>query len=314
MFKTYIIKMKYLKNIFLGGIAFLIVSACDSNDDTLQQLSENKVDVYIQFDNEFDINDFQLKKNYSVANANDINISTLKYLITDIVFYGVSGTENYTVPTQESFHIVDASCESTAYKYFTNIPDGKYNKISIRYGVSEEVFELGSDAQGEMLLKAKEMGMNWSWTVGYRFLTYEGTYDGNHANSFKVHNGSHGSSSGGHGLHSHAKEENETQTRIDNSKVITMEFPNDSEILVSDATSPKVHLKVDISKILKGSYTLDVSEGNIIIDAHKSPKVAENIATMFSIGHIHPTDPNFDLPEIENCESSNPNDDHATHH
>ncbi len=310
--------MKNLKSFILGGIAFLSIISCNDDDSPIEEVSEKKVDAYIQFENVFGDNEFNLNHDYSVADANDLNITTLKYMITDIVLYGAEGTEDYTASTQESFHIVDQSCEETAYKYLTNVPNGTYNKISIRYGVSEEVFELGTDAQGEMLEVAQEMGMNWSWTVGYRFLTYEGVYDGQHANTFKVHNGSHGSSSTGHGSHgAHAAKvgTEEPASRVDNSKVITLEFPNESEILVSDETSPKVHLKVDVSKILKSTHTLDVSEGNIIIDTHKSPKVAENVATMFSIAHIHPTSDDFELPEAVGCGSSNPNDNdgHTDH-
>ena len=305
--------MNNLKYLILGLFAVLSIISCTSNEDDNMEVSEHKVDAYIQFENVFGSSEFYLNNDYSTADNVELNISMLKYMITDIIFFGSNGTADYAVSTQESFHIVDQSCDATKYKYLTGIPNGTYSKISIRYGVSEEIFELGTDAQGEMLIAAKEFGMNWSWTAGYRFLTYEGFYGGNAMNTFKVHNGSHGSSMAHHKGSYTAKETDDMPMRIDNSKVIVLEFPNETAILVSDETSPKVHLKVDISKILNSTNVLDITEGNIIIDEHKSPKIAENAATLFSVAHLHPTDPNFDVPTIESCAASNPNEDHGQH-
>ncbi|WP_139959044.1 MbnP family protein [Flavicella sediminum] len=303
--------MKNFKFYLLAAFAALNLISCNDNDDADEQVSENKVDAYIQFENVFSDHDFNLNHDYTSANNGVLNITALKYMITDITFYGSNGTADYTVPTQESFHIIDASCEATDYKYLTGIPDGTYNKISFRYGVSEEVFELGTEAQGDMLVAANEFGMNWGWTSGYQFLKYEGSYAGNAANTFKVHNGSHGSSSTGHGTAN--KSVTDAPSRIDNSKLITLAFSNDADILVSDNTSPKVHLKIDVANIFNSTNLIDISEGNIIIDAHKSPKVATNVATMFSVDHIHGTTAVFDIPENEGCGSANPNEETTEH-
>lgn len=307
--------MKIFKKMAFIALTILLITSC--TDDETTNVSENKVDAYIQFDHIFGEDDFELNHSFdSGTSVGDVKISNLQYIITDITLHGSDGTADYTATTQESFHIVDAACSQTAYKYLTNVPDGTYDGVTFRYGVNEEIYEEGADAQGSMLETATDAGLFWGWTAGYKFLSYEGTY-GTEGSIFKVHNGSHGSSTTEHdategdetvhvATETHAKI---ADTRIDNSKLITIDFSSDGVILVSDETSPKIHLAVDVKNILNSTNVIDISEGDIIIDAHKSPLVSENISTLFSVNHIHSTDSNFDLPEDEDCESStNPND------
>lgn len=309
--------MKILKKMAFIAISTVALISCN-NDDALST-SEKKVDAYIQFESVFGDKEFDLNTDYTSTNNGTLNISTLKYIITDIKLFGTEGTSNFEVSTQESFHIVDQSCQASLNKYLTNIPNGKYNKVSFRYGVSDKIQNAGTDAQGDMLVAADAAGLSWGWTLGYRFMTYEG-FSSKKEEHFKVHNGSTGAiktetthaskinndAPGGHGHTSGA--------RVDNSQIIEIDFSSDGVILVSDNTSPKIHLKVDIAKILSSTHSLNVAEGDIIVDAHKSAKVAENVATAFTFEHIHPTDVNFELPEIKNCNgTSNPNegDGHA---
>lgn len=343
-----------MRNLF--KVAFMIATAfvyiaCNNDDNSgTEKNLQTKVDTYIQFENVFNNNTFELGKDYVTTSNRIVNISALKYMITDIVLKGAEGTEDIALSTQESFHIVDQACDVTFKKYLTNIPDGRYSQISFRYGVSEEVHEKGTDYQGDMLVAAKKFGMDWGWTLGYRFLTYEGTYNDN---VFKIHNGSHGSDIGGHGhgvqnneTHSHVEnihdkhsiahkqdptgehviqhekaEDKSTHdsdpARIDNSKVITLDFSNEGAILVGENTSPKIHLKIDIAKILEGIETI-VLDGDIILDIDKSPKIANNIKNIFTVDHIHATETLQFLSEtLEECETKNANDveehDHSGH-
>lgn len=297
-------------NIFRGLLLVLLFTACQKDEELNVN---NKVAAYIEFEHVFNNEEFHLNHPYHTSSNGEVKINMLKYFITEITFHGSNGTLDYEVPIQEGFHIVDASCESTFNKYLSSIPDGTYNKMSFRYGVSEEVFEQGTAAQGEMLVTAKEFDMSWAWTVGYVFMKLEGSYGGMEHNTFKIHNGSHGS--GAHTVHKTTAMEGHSN-RIDNSMVINFPFPNDTEIIVSTATSPKVHVKVDVRSAFEEEHALDLSSagGNIIIDAHLSPKVAENAAAMFSLAHIHPFTDAFELPDLQYCEdTSNPNDGHGGH-
>lgn len=306
--------MKFFKNLAFTAITICALTSCSNDDEN--EVSASKVDAYIQFEQVFGDDNFKLNQDFESANNGTLNITTLKYIITDVVLHGAQGTEDVSVPTEESFHIVDQSCESTLNKYFTNIPNGTYNKVTFRYGVSDAVQNSGTGAQGTMLTLAKAAGLNWGWTLGYRFMTFEGI-SSNKEGTFKVHNGSTGAlvsetahttsvknDAPDHGGHEHASGE-----RIDNSQLITLDFSDEGNILVSDTTSPKIHVKVDVAKILSSTHILDISEDDIIIDAHKSAQVAKNVASMFSIAHIHPTDINFEKPEVHECkDTSNPNE------
>ncbi|MGY5351284.1 MbnP family protein [Wenyingzhuangia sp. IMCC45533] len=334
--------MKNLKIWALVALTTIGLTSCNNNDDSIDdqtsltgnELNGNgiipavgeKIDAYIQFESVFNGSSFSLNKDLQSANNGVLKVSTFKYIVTDIVLHGTDGTTDYKPSTIESFHIVDQSCNQTDYKYLTKVPNGKYNKVSLRYGISEEVHELGAGAQGEMLLAAQEAGLFWGWTTGYRFMTYEGSFNGN-AGTFRVHNGSHGSAASGHGHgaltsrvnhngdpHDSEEEIKEKPTRIDNSKVITLDFSSEGVILVSDDTSPKIHLSIDVAKILDNSSDNDndlyLSQNpNIIIDTHNSPKVAKNISQMFSVAHIHATDPVIRVPAINSCKDVNPNDE-----
>lgn len=298
--------MKFNFNKALWAISTLAFISCGDDDSTTVIANKNKADAYIQFENTFDGRAFELNKDYETSTNGTINVSTLKYLISDIKFFGVEGTKDYTLPTEVSFHIVDQSCEATLKKYITSLPNGTYNKVSLLYGVSEEIHEKGTESQGTVLATAKAFGMDWGWTLGYRFLTFEGTFGTDHKQNFTVHNGSHGSTTGGNG---HGHEAKGLDNRIVNSKTITIDFSNTNGILVSDETSPKVHLNIDIAKILKGQHDLKLSDydGTIVI-RDESTLVAQNIVTAFDLDHIHATDPNFNVPVLEECKTSNPNE------
>ncbi|WP_010522402.1 MbnP family protein [Aquimarina agarivorans] len=299
--------MKFNLKIAALTAMITVFVACSSDDDDNSNNPEvdniNKVDAYLEFENVFEGEEFALKTDLNSKNNGVINVTALKYLISEITFYGANGTEDYVMDSNESFHIVDLSCKSTLKKYFTNLPDGNYDRVSFLYGVSEEVHEKGTEAQGNMLVEAKKYGLDWGWTLGYRFLTYEGTYDGDKEKIFRVHNGSHGSSN------------EENVSRVENSKKIVIDFSDKGMILVSDKTSPKVHLSIDVSKILSNTNEIKLADydGRLIINPN-STLVSSNIESMFVLDHIHATDPNFEIPTDNECEGvSNPNDDGHGH-
>lgn len=314
--------MNFLKITAVLCIAAITLSCDDDNNNSYIVNPENKVDAYIEFENVFDNATFELGKTYQTEVNGAVKVTTLRYIITDITLKGNNGTPDFNATTQESFHIVAQDCEATKYKYLNNVPNGTYNSIAFRYGVKEEVFEQGTESQGDMLLAARKFGLDWGWTLGYRFLTFEGNF-GAEQIPFKIHNGNYtppaeGEENSHSNVHSNKiplanavqhSEPNENG-RIENSKNIELFFPNDGEILVSDNTSPKVHLKLDVAKILDGFTKIDLSKGsNIIIDVERSPDVADNVDQAFSIAHIHGTDPEIALPTTTECEiNDNPND------
>ena len=73
---------------------------------------------------------------------------------------------------------------------------------------------------------------------------------------------------------------------LDNYKEFTVDLP--TKALVSSNLSPIVHFKVDANQILDGQYKILLSEKSVVmIDEVKSPQIATNAATMFSVDHIH---------------------------
>jgi hypothetical protein len=114
----------------------------------------------------------------------------------------------------------------------------------------------------------------WSWSAGYKFLAFEGTFTSSTvttATSFMVHTG---------------------QTGTDyNYTTVTLNLPTNA--LVRTTITPQVHIMADISKVLDGSNKISLTASNgmgmgaMIMSGDKLPLITSNLPTMFSVEHVH---------------------------
>ena len=259
-------KMKFLKYTVTVLFATTIISCTSNNDD---EILDGEGTLEVKFDNSYKTSDLLLNTtSYGAVETEKVTITALKYIVSNIRFEKSDGTI-FEYPTERSFFIVDESNTDTQKFNLTNIPEGNYTKITFGIGVDQETYLKGAEGQGDLLDKAQEMGMMWSWQAGYKFFLFEGNYTSStvEETAFAFHMGSHGSN-------------------LDNYKEVTLTLPN--TVLVRAESKSSIHVVADVSKILDGETTfLLENDDQIHVDAVKSPQIAVNVNQMFTVHHVH---------------------------
>lgn len=260
--------MKSIYNLFVVTLFLSVLTSCDSNDDESTELmGENS--VTIEFDNSVGSDDLLLATtSYTNSQDETLTITRLNYIVSNFRLTNDQGAV-FTYEKDDSYFITSEETGSTEV-HLENVPAGKYVSVTFGIGVDQEKYLQGAEGQGSFLTAAEESNMTWSWQAGYKFLNFEGTFTSatvTEATDFKVHMGSHGSS-------------------LDNYKEVTLSLG--SEALVSDEMSPIIHLVADANTILDGENKLSLTEQSVImVSEEKSPKVALNTASMFTVDHVH---------------------------
>jgi hypothetical protein len=261
--------MKFqLKNIAIALVATLALVSCSNDDETVNNISGNG-NLKVEFDQIYNDADFAANTPYTNSNGEIVTINKAKYIVSNIVLTNENGS-TYTIPKNESYYIIDEFTPASTLIELTNIPAGNYTKISYGIGVDQDQFNLGATGQGNFLTQAQDAGMMWSWSAGYKFLAFEGSFTSSSvttASNFRVHTG---------------------QTGTDyNYTTITLDLPEMA--LVRTTITPQIHIFSDLSKILDGTNKLALSEaaGGDIMGGSKLTLVTANLSNMFKVNHVH---------------------------
>jgi hypothetical protein len=251
-----------MKNIIYILIAALVmVSSCKNDDEGATKTFGN---VVLDFKNTINSNGIELITDSYTNGSNEVyNISELKYIISNIVLINANGDE-FTYPADRSYFVINEAAVESKKVNLADISAGEYTKIRFGVGVDQSKYPLDGGGITNFIPTAEENGMLWSWSAGYKFIKYEGTYtvNGGTNTDFSIHVGSHG-------------------TTLDNYKEITLELP--STLTIEESKSPEVAINVDVAKIFDGTNTHSLEEKNSIqVDPVFAPKIAENISTMFT--------------------------------
>ena len=255
-------------------LALTTVFVSCSNDDSVVTDVSGTGTVGVEFDNAFGDNDLILNTQGNTTTNNEVlKISTVKYIISNIVLTKDDGT-TYTYPKSQSYFIVDEANADTQILNLTNVPAGNYTKVKFGVGVDKQQFDIGASGQGDFLAKAQAEEMLWSWSAGYKFLAFEGTFTSptvTSATPFMVHTG---------------------QTGTDyNYTEVTLDLP--SKALIRPSITPIVHIIADLSKIIDGTNKIKLSDNNMggmgamIMGGANLPLITANLNNMFRIDHVH---------------------------
>ncbi|MFC6875821.1 MbnP family protein [Flavobacterium myungsuense] len=266
-------KFQLKHTIAILAIAFLFTSC--SNDDNNEETISGNGAITLEFDNVFKTANFAFNTNYTNSNGEVLNVTKLKYIVSNIVLTKEDGS-TFIVPKSESYFIVDESIEESQDITLLNIPAGNYKSVQFGIGVDRAQWELGADGQGDFLAKAQTAGMMWAWTGGYKFVNFEGTFTtptNTTPTNFKVHTGKTMVS----GVENY------------NYATVTLNFPENEKALVRTSITPEVHLFVDVSKILDGNTVINLADaiGGNIMGGAKLATITENLNAMISVNHIH---------------------------
>ncbi|MFV9550237.1 MbnP family protein [Algibacter sp. PT7-4] len=263
--------MKFLKFTFALLLCAIIVS-CSSDDDNTNNLTGQTGNLVLKFDNGVEDQDFIFGTSYSKSNNESFKLETLKYIISNIRLKDTDGNI-YMYPSEKNAFIVNEAKGNTAGEIkvtLSGIDAANYTEITFGIGIDQERFALGAEGQGNFLTEAETEGMLWSWATGYKFIRLDGTYSTSTLTDegLNLHMGSVG-------------------TSLDNYKETTLSLPNN--VLVREDKTPEVHIKADIMKVFNGVTSVNFVDGydQVHVDEVETPIIAANVASMFSVHHVH---------------------------
>lgn len=259
------------KAILLIAITTFITGCSNDNDDNAITGTGK---IGLKFDNSYGDNDLLLNsQTYTTANKEVLKISLVKYIVSNVVLTKEDGT-TFSYPKAKSYFIADEASEA-AYKFeLTDVPAGNYTKVKFGIGVDKAQWELGATGQGDFLAQAQAADLLWSWSAGYKFFAFEGTFTSptvSTATSFMIHTGQTGTAY--------------------NYTEVTLNFP--TKALVRSNISPDVHIVTDLSKILDGQNSIKLSDNNMngmgamIMGGTILESITANVSTMFRVDHVH---------------------------
>ncbi len=255
------------------AITFAFASCSNDDDDTTNTIA-GEGSIGLEFDNVFGSANLILNTQVNTTSEGEnLKISETKYIVSNIVLTKADGS-TYTVPKSESYFIVDESDEASQMIELSNIPAGNYTKVKFGIGVDQEQFNLGATGQGDFLTLADSKGMMWSWSAGYKFVKFEGTFTSATVatdTEFMVHTG---------------------QTGTDyNYTEITLNLPE--QATVRTTITPDVHIFADVAKIIDGTNKVKLTDNNMggmgamIMGGANLPLITANLSGMFTVNHVH---------------------------
>ncbi|MHA7056856.1 MbnP family protein [Aquimarina sp. M1] len=247
--------MKKLTLILFVSIAIL---SCKDDDPTPQFGTLN-----IDFTNKVGTELISLNtESYTNLSNENYIISELKYIISNIVLVKENG-EEFKYPVEDSYFLINEEVSSSKLIILNDIEAGVYTKIKFGFGVDQSNYPLNGIAN--FIPTAEENNMLWSWSAGYKFLKFEGSFSpqGGTMGDFILHIGSHG-------------------TVLDNYKEITLNLTD--MVAIGNGTTSDLSIEADVAKIFDSStYTHSLEDKSDIQVDPDSEKIANNVQTMFTI-------------------------------
>ena len=248
-----------MKKINILVLVFLAIISC-KEDDTNTDTQLGTLDL--QFVNTINSNPIILNtESYTNLSNETYTISELKYIISNIVLIKENG-EEFTYPVEDSYFLINEEIPSSKNISLSNINSNEYTKIRFGFGIDQSNYPLNGMAN--FIPTAEESGMLWSWSAGYKFLKFEGSFapQEDTTSDFILHIGSHG-------------------TTLDNYKEITLDISN--PLIVEGETTSNLSIEADVAKIFDSanSYSLE-QKSDVQVDPINAPILAENVETMFT--------------------------------
>lgn len=251
-------------NIFITTICLTLLMSCSSDDTTESDDSQNDVgDLKINFSNT--VGDEILNLNaqtYTKNGGETFEVDELKYIISNIVLIDEEGNQ-FVYPQADSYFLINEEVTNTKSIQLDRIDAKTYTSITFGFGVDQSNYPL--NGINNFVPTAEENDMLWSWSAGYKFLKFEGSYSSTNVDShpFLYHIGSHGQN-------------------LDNYREISLNFLQ--PLALSSSETPQIDIEFDVIKIFNSEHSLLLSDkDDIQIDPVNAPKIVDNITNAFKI-------------------------------
>lgn len=257
--------MKSIKNLFVFITLISIFVSCDNDNDTETDITEESTpgSLEIKFSNLVKDELLVLNtKSYTNQSNESYTVKELKYIISNLVLFKENG-DKFVYPVADSYFLINEENADSKKIMLSDIDGGDYSKISFGIGVDQSQYPLNGVAN--FIPTAEENGMLWSWSAGYKFIKFEGSFapEGGENKDFLLHVGSHGEV-------------------LDNYKVVELDLSE--KVSISEDAVASIAITADISKIFDSvnTHSLQV-KSDVQVDPENAPKIAANVQTMFSI-------------------------------
>jgi len=263
-------KLKLQHIVAVMAMAISIVS-CTNDDDTA--IVSGTGDAELFFDNSVNGDDLILGTSYTNSNGESLKINRFNYIVSNFVLIAEDGTEVVYLKENSYFVINEGSGLSTVH--LEGLPAGNYTKVRFGLGVDNQRYLQGETVQQSFWDLADANDLTWTWSTGYKFINYEGTFSSSQTDgekTFQVHQGSN--------------------TAIDNYREITLTLPNTARVRAGE--TPSIHLIADANVILDGTTKINLSDamnpantGASIMGGQSLIDIAGNTLSMFTVDHVH---------------------------
>lgn len=248
-------------------------ASCSDDDNNNQNITGTFGDAELYFDNGVSGDALVPGTTYNNSQGEHLTINRFNYIISNVVLIDVNGNE-MVYPKEESYFVIS---EEAGLKtiHLENIPAGDYKSIRFGIGVDAQRYLQGETAQQSFWDFAEANNLTWTWSTGYRFINFEGTYtSANNATAlpFQVHQGSN--------------------SATDNYREVTLALPNTARVRTNEA--PSIHIIADANQILDGTNKISLYENinaagtaTAIMGGENLIAIAANTQNMFAVDHVH---------------------------
>ncbi|MEM0997970.1 MAG: MbnP family protein [Bacteroidota bacterium] len=281
--------------LFLIAAGTLGLSGCNK-----EEFDPNKTGALtLEFDARAGSSDLAMGATYTNASGEDFTVSKFQYYVSNIVLTTADGS-TYRVPTSATSGYYLVSESGTQDVILENIPENNYTRLQFMVGVDSLRNTMAPEKRaGDLDVGDMQTGgdMYWSWNSGYIFMKFEGVAaavpdstpglwvqdaNGNWSfdtNQYTYWNDIFNIHIGGYGGY-------DTPTP-NNNRIITLDLPTDETLEMREgSTSAKIHLTVDILKIMDGSTTHSFTEYYQEHSPMRTGSIANNYLNMFSVMYV----------------------------
>lgn len=260
-----------IKYVAMAAMALLFASCSDDDNNAAQPNTYGDAEVY--FDNGVAGDALILGSNYTNSNGETLKIERLSYIVSNFVLIDENGTA-FTYPKDNSYFVISEQA-GLLTAHLKNIPAGNYKQIKFGIGVDNQRYLQGETAQQSFWDLAAQHDLTWTWSTGYKFILFEGTFTSPQATGekgFMVHQGSN--------------------TATDNYREVTLNLPTTAR--VRQGEMPNIHIMADANVMLDGDNKISLfanlnpagtSAG--IMGGENLVKIASNSLSMFTVDHVH---------------------------
>lgn len=260
-----------MKNQFLFAALLLsltFITSCKKGDEL-----KGNGPITIHFDNRAGSADFALNTNLTIASGETINVSLLKYYVSNFVLVKSDGSE-YKVPQDGNYFLIDESVDSTQEVTLENIPAGDYTGFKYVLGVDSLRSTMDvSQRTGALDPAGAGADMYWSWNSGYIFFRIDATSpqstEAGNLCFFHV---------GGYGGYSTPSTNN----------IRTISISSTEAAEVREGKNPEVHVYTNILEAFTNPVNYSIAtDGAAFHMPASAVKMADNYTDMFSVNHVH---------------------------